>query len=497
MTIPTTLRVPFMYVEFDPSRAFQGPSVLQYQGLLIGQCTSSGTKYNAGEAAVGPFLVRSADQAAQYFGRGSQLHRMAIFWFQNDRLTPLYAIALMDAGAGSPATGSFALTGSATASGTVYAYIDGELVSAGVAAGDTATTIGDALVAAMSDDLPVTAVNVTGTVTFTAKNDGTPGNDIDIRINYNDGEELPAGISCTVTGMAGGATDISLADAIDLFNDEWYQIIVAPYTDTTNIGLIEAELVSRFGYMRMIDGMYVCAKRGTLSQLSAFGNSRNSPHVTCIENGGVTGVGRPTWSCELAAAYGAQLSKEGQADPARPFQRLQMVGVLPASVTERLTVEDRNVLLFDGIATAYTDAGGYVRIERAITMYQTNSAGAADVAYLDVNTLLTLMYMRYDFRNRILTKYARAKLADDTDTNFGPNQQIITPKIGKAEAIAIFRSWQELGLAENIDQFINDLQCYRPDGDPNRLDWVLPPDLINQFRVGAATIQFLLQSPTA
>jgi len=495
MTIPTALRVPFMYVEFDPSRAFQGPSVLQYKGLLIGQCTSSGTKYNVSAAAVGPFLIRSADQAALYFGKGSQIHRMAIFWFQNDRVTPLYAIALNDSASGVPAVGSFAFSGTATAAGEVSAYIDGERISIGVAVGDTAATVATAMVAAMSDSLPVSGVVATATVNLTAKNDGTPGNDIDLRLNYQDGEELPAGITCVVTAMSIGASDIDIADAIDLLADEWYNIIVAPYTDATNLTLIEAELASRFGYMRMIDGLYICSRRGTLSSLSSFGNGRNSPHISCMENGGVTGVGSPTWSCEVAAAYAAQVSKEGQADPARPFQRLQMVGVLPPAVTERFTLEDRNVLLFDGIATCLTDAGGKVRIERAITMYQTNDAGAADIAYLDVNTLLTLMYLRYDFRNRILTKYSRAKLADDTDINFGPNQQIITPKIGKAEAIAIFRSWQELGLVENIDQFTNDLICYRPDSDPNRLDWVLPPDLINQFRVGAATIQFLLQSP--
>ena len=325
MPIPTTLRVPFVYIEFDPSRAFQGPSVLQYNALLIGQCIATGTKYDAGSSAVGPFLVNSADQASLFFGSGSMLHRMFIHWFQNDRITPVYAIALMDAATGVAATGTFAFSGTATANGTIYAYIDGELISVGVTIGDTATTVGDAIVAAMKATLPVTAANVTGTVTFTAKNDGTQGNDVDIRLNYNEGEDLPAGITCTVTGMASGANDIDIQDAIDLFGDEWYQIIVGAYDDATNLALIETEMADRYGYLRMIDGLYVFAKRGTLSALSTFGNTRNSPHVTCMENGGVNGVGSPTWSCELAAAYGAQLSAEGQIDPARPFQRRSLV----------------------------------------------------------------------------------------------------------------------------------------------------------------------------
>ena len=72
----------------------------------------------------------------------------------------------------------------------------------------------------------------------------------------------------------------------------------------------------------------------------------------------------------------------------------------------------------------------------------------------------------------------------------------MTPSLGKAEAILIFRGWQSLGLVENLEQFKNDLTCVRSTVDPNRLDWVLPPDLINRLRVGAADLQFLLQTPS-
>lgn len=495
MSIPTTIRVPFMFVEFDPSRAFQGPSILAYKVLMIGQLLSTGSKYLVGSNAVGPFRVTSADQAGFYFGAGSQIHRMAKFWFANNRVTPMYVIALKDNGS-TKAAGTFAFTGPSTAAGTLYAYVCGELIQVAISVNDSATAIGDNLVAAITAKtyLPVTAVNVTGTVTFTAKNSGTVGNEIDIRINYNEGEILPTGVGCTVTGMAGGSTDPTIQDAINLLSDEWYNIIIGNLTDTTSLTAIENELSSRYGPLRMIDGLYIASKRGTLSALSSFGNGRNSPHVSIISSGGVIGVGGPTWTIEKAAAYGAQLSYEGQIDPARPFQRLQMVGVLAPAVSERFDILERNSLLYDGISTDSITADGRVLIERAITMYQKNDAGADDITYLDVNTMLTLMYLRYDFRTRILNKYPRAKLADD-GVHVAPNQQIITPKIGKAEAVAIFRQWEYAGLVENISQFKNDLICQRSQADPNRLEWVLPPDLINQFMVGAASIQFLLQSP--
>ncbi|MNG29476.1 Phage tail sheath protein [compost metagenome] len=62
----------------------------------------------------------------------------------------------------------------------------------------------------------------------------------------------------------------------------------------------------------------------------------------------------------------------------------------------------------------------------------------------------------------------------------------------KAEALAKFREWEELGLVENIDDFKANLVAERNASDPNRLDVLLPPDLVNQLRIIANKIQFRL-----
>lgn len=488
MTIPTNLRAPILAVGFDSSRAFQGPALLEYQSLLIGGRTTGGT---VAELIIS--RITSADEAGEKFGVGSQLHNMAERWFQNNKFTPTYMVALDDDVAGVPATGTVTFTGTATAAGTIYLYVGGRRITAAVAvddaAADVATTVAAAVTAATS--LPVLPTPAAGVVTLDAKNDGEPGNDIDVRLNYNEGEELPAGITAAIVAMASGATNPDIQSVIDILGDAWYNIIVAPYVDATNLTAIETELADRFGATEMIDGVYFAAKDDTLGNLATFGNGRNSPHVEAAEATDV--ISTPY---ELAAAIAGQVAAEGAADPARPFQTLALQGIVPAPITERFTYTERNSLLFDGIATVQVDQAGVVRIERCITMYQLNDASAADIAYLNVNTLLTLMYIRYDWRAHILTKYPRAKLADD-GVRAAPGQSIMTPKIGKAEALAKFRQWEELGLVENFDQFKNDLTCVRSSTDPDRLEWVLPPDLVNQFRVGGSVIQFLLQSPTA
>lgn len=487
LSIPTNLRVPGVYTEVDNSRASQGPALLPYRGLLIGQKTSAGTV-----EANTPVRVTSVEQAAALAGRGSMLHLMAKAWFENNRFTEVHILALEDAAAGVAAAGAIALGGAPTAAGTLALYIGGKAVRVGVSSGDATTDIAADLAAAINADadLPVTAevdgVD-TSTVNVTFRHKGEVGNALDLRVNYQDGEALPAGLTATITAMAGGTTNPSLDSAIAALGDEWYQVWAFPYTDATSLTAIEDELADRFGPLRMIDGVAITASNASHGGLGTLGEGRNSPHVSIVATNQ-----SPTPVYEYAAAVAAAVAYYGNIDPARPFQTLELKGVLPPAEVDRFTIQERNLLLFGGIATTTVTAGGRVRIERLITTYKENAAGAADTSYLDLNTLLTLMYLRYDFRTYILNKYPRHKLAND-GTRFGAGQAVITPKIGKAEAIAKFRQWENLGLVENITQFKNDLIVERNAQDPNRLDFMLPTDLINQFRVAGVQIGFLLQ----
>jgi phage tail sheath gpL-like len=159
---------------------------------------------------------------------------------------------------------------------------------------------------------------------------------------------------------------------------------------------------------------------------------------------------------------------------------------------KRFTVGDRQSLLYAGIATASIGYDGMVRIERAITTYQKNAWGQADPSYLDVQTPATLQYLVRTLRNAILTKFPRHKLAND-GTRFGAGQAIVTPKILKAELIAQYSGLMDLGMVENIEAFKTFLIVERDTVDPNRVNVLLPPDLVNQLRIFAMLVQFRLQ----
>lgn len=483
--IPGALRVPFVAVEFDSSQASQGPALLAYRALLLGQKTASGTG-----ASNSLHRVTSADELIGLAGRGSMLHRMAIAWFRSNRMTELWVGILADDGAGVTATGTITVTGPATAAGTIALYLGGERITVGVNNADTATTIAAAISAAINAhlDLPVTAAPVAGVVTVTFRHKGLVGNSYNIRHSFQDGEALPAGVGVAIVQLASGTTAPALATLIAAMGDTWYNVIAHPYTDATSLTSIEAELADRFGPMRMIDGIAITSAAGTFATLSTLGAGRNSPHSAIVAQPGETPLTPPM---EFAAEVAAIVARYGAIDPARPFQTLAMVHAQPPAETDLFTLEERNLLLFEGIATTRPAAGDVVQLDRLITTYQTNGAGADDTAYLDVNTLLTLMYLRYSFRVRMQTRYPRHKLAND-GTRFGPGQAVMTPKLGKAEAVSWFRQMEEMGLVENFDQFKTDLVVERNAQDPNRLDFLLPPDLINQLIVQAAKIAFRL-----
>lgn len=490
--IPTALRVPFVTAEFDASRASQGPALLSYRALLIGQRIASGD-------AVADTIVRvtSAEQAALRCGRGSLLHRMAIAWYASNTSTELWLGVLDDDLAAVAAEFEItvddedpSVTG-ASEDGTLALYVGGVRVSVAVATGDTVSDVATAIAAAINadGDLPITATALAGVVTCVFKNSGEAGNDLDLRFNYRDGDETPSGIVVTISASVPGATNPSLTNLIAAMGDTWYHIIGHPYTDSASLDDIETELSSRNGPLRMIDGLAITSAAGTLASLTTLGNSRNSQHSCIVAQAGDAPVTPPY---EFASEAAAIAAKYGAIDPARPMQTLAFANALPpADESSWYTLEERNMLLFDGVATTKVAAGSVMQMERLITTYQTAASGAPDVAYLDATTMLTLMYLRYSFRVRMQAKYPRHKLAND-GTRYGDGQAVITPAIGKAEAVGWFRSMELLGLVEGVDQFKADLVVERNLADVNRLDFLLPPDLINQLIVTAAQFQFRL-----
>ncbi|RJG06248.1 phage tail protein [Noviherbaspirillum cavernae] len=488
---PQNLRVPLFYAEVDNSQAGYFSQTLRT--LIIGQMLPSGVA-----ATNMPQLVSRTDAAKEQFGVGSMLAAMHAKYRANDAFGEVWCLPLAD-GAGAVATGTIGLTGSASKAGTLSAYIGGDRVQVAVAAADTAAAAATALAAAINanSDLPVTAAAAAGAVTVTAKHKGELGNDILLQMNYRGaagGETTPAGLTVVITAMAGGTTTPSLTAGIAAMGDEEFDFIICPYTDSATLDALMAlmnDTTGRWAWNRQIYGHVYAAKRGTFAALQTFGVARNDQHVTVA--GFETGVPNPAW--EYAAAYGARNAVFIAADPARPTQTGELVGILPAPGPNRFIQTERQTLLNSGIATSYV-GGGAVRVERAVTTYQKNAFNQADPSYLDSETMHQLAYILRSLRSAITSKYPRHKLADD-GTRYGAGQAIVTPSVIRGELIAKYAELEEAGIVENAKAFKEHLIVERPSNDPKRLNVLLPPDLVDQLRVFAVLAQFRQQYPAS
>lgn len=490
--IPATVRVPLFYAEMDNSQA--GYFSQNKRTLLIGQKLATGT------AAVNtPMLVSTTDMAKTFFGQGSMLARMHALYRLQDSFGEVWCIAVADAGAGVQASGTITVTGPATAAGTIALYVAGQLVNVGVAANDSANAIAANINTAINAavDLPVTSTVATNVVTLTCRWKGATGNDISILDSFRGSagsQFLPAGVALAYSGggfLTGGATNPTLTGSvITAMGDDEYDFVIHPYTDSTSLDAFQTEFndsVGRWAWSRQVYGHCYTALRGSLSALTTAGALRNDPHHTIA---GID-VDCPNPSWEYAAAYGGANSVCIQVDVARPTQTTPLTGILVPRAGKRFILTELQSLLNYGIATSYV-GGGLLRVQRAITTYQKNSWGQADPSYLDSETLHTLAEITRRLRNRITQKYPRHKLAND-GTRFGAGQAIVTPKVIRGELIAEYADMEEQGLVENAALFAKYLIVERDAGNPNRINVLLPPDLVNQLRIFAMLNQFRLQ----
>jgi phage tail sheath gpL-like len=493
--IPANLRIPLYWVEVDPSMA--GLPTLRQPSLLVGTMIDTGSASPDIAVAVG-----TQAQADEKFGMGSEISRMFKAFFANNFANEVWALPVAEPTGGVAAHGTITVASAPSEAGTIHLYIGGQHVATNVGATDTADEVATAIAAMINADeninLPVTAAAAAAVITLTANWKGVGGNDISVLTNYYGrigGEELPIGLQLTLPGtgfLSGGVGVPDFDTAIINLGDQQFEYVALPFTDSTSLLAWETEYgfsdTGRWGWMRELFGHVFSAKRDTYSNLMTWGETQNSGvlSVMAIE----PGMPHPVY--EITAAYTAKAQRALTNDPARPLQTLSLNSILNAPLHQRFNTLEINSLAGAGFATQKAGTQGNPMISRESTTYQLNLYGMPDDAYELVTTLATLARLMRNQKHAITSKFPRHKLAND-GTRFGPGQAIVTPGIIKAELIAQYQMDEYNGLVEDTNNFKNFLLVERDPNNPNRLNVLYPPDLINQLRIFAVLNQFRLQ----
>jgi phage tail sheath gpL-like len=201
---PSDYRAPFTAVEINFA---QGPSTSSGPGRTV---LYTAPKTSAGSWTAGTVYKVSREQdAIDGAGPGSFLHRLIRLHLLTDKGATIYALPhAASSGAGiATATGTITISGSPTSTGNVSTTVCGEGITTSFTTTDTPTTIAANLVAQINAKtwLPLTAANVAGVVTMTAKTAGASSGDGTVGVlRYRSTPDPGKGITVATSGAALG-----------------------------------------------------------------------------------------------------------------------------------------------------------------------------------------------------------------------------------------------------------------------------------------------------
>jgi phage tail sheath gpL-like len=480
----STWRPSGSFIEFDPSQA--NTATQQQRALIVGQITASGTT-----TANVPFLAYGQAQVNALCGVASMLAQEYAGYRAQDPYGEVWIGPLADNGAGTAGTQTITLTAPATAAGTLALYVMGVSVPVAVASGDIASAIATAIVTAITAAVGIicTAAAVGAVVTVTSNHKGAAAADIDLRVNYRgqaNNETTPAGVTVTIAAGVAGATNPVLTTLLTNCGVQTYDFIAVPYTDATSLTAIEAFLngtAGRWSSIQQLYGHAFTAVRGTVSARGSFGVTRNPEHVSCL---GFYDSPTPAWleSADFAGAHALRI----RANPAQGVAGMAL-GLLPPPIASQDTPSNRNVLLYDGISTYFVDPSGTCRIDRSITMYQTNAGGQPDNSYLNTNLLFQAMYCARYINAQITSQFIQpGKILVANGTPIPLGAPAVTPNGIFQAVVAMYSYLSTQFIVQNPAKFA--ANGYATTGQKGQVLLFCPFDFSDQVIQVASLIQF-------
>lgn len=468
-TIPGSTRKPGVYMEFNTRLAVNTLPGNPQRVLVIGPMLSSGLA-----TPLTPVSVFSDKEADVYFGAGSLAAAMAKAAIDANSYLQLDVIGIAEAegDAGVAAGGSLAITGPATKAGTLSVWIAGEQVAVNVAVGDTPETLIPALVSAMGKK---TGLLVHGAydpekkvLTFAALSKGEWGNGITLSATTT-----ATGLTLTVTQMAGGEMDPDIQPALDAVFAAGHNIIICPFSSDAALAALSEHLTSTGHAMEQRGAVGCAGWTGSLGTGVTLATNVNDGRISIPWYRGSVRL-----PAILAAAYGAVMA--GVEDPARPLNTLPLNGMDVVAMNQREGRNEQENALHNGLTPIEVGPGNTVQIVRAVSTYTVNPQDVEDVSLLDITSIRTLDYTRKACRERISLRFPNEK-----------NTARIRDKV-KSELYDVLLRLDAAEILENVAANKDRLIVQQSGTDVNRVDAVIPADVVNGLHVFAGRIDMIL-----
>lgn len=368
-------------------------------------------------------------------------------------------VYLLDNSTGTAAQGLITFAGTPTNAGSIEVTVGSEIdytFSLSVATTDTPTTIGDALVTAITanPNVPVSAVNATGAVTITADNPGVLGDQIGLQVDAS----AVGGITVSPALSPMGATTAGV-DALSFTNFQAffadtgvrYQTVAWPYSNSiTNMEIISDLLDAKFNVNNdVLDGRAICARTESTESvfttattgLSAGQNSQNMvlfADKTAQElDTAVSKVFSKPAQFELDWIKAAQFSAiralrftpgqdisqyvaassgpldtiGGPALASKPYANTPMPNLPGVDIVDGWTrTEIANLKASGASILGVNSAGNTALVGEVVTTYKTDAAGNPDDSFKYLNYVDTLSTVREYYVNNNRARFNQSRL---------------------------------------------------------------------------------------
>lgn len=482
-TIPGNLVAPIVTFEVNSGGQFENTARL----LLIGHMTAEG----AADVNV-PVACPSTMEGRRLAGRGSMLDDMmrsarAVAPAQEIWLLPVPAPATLN-------VRTLKVDAVPAAGGQGVVEIGGEPVYVEIGAGDTATAVAAALVAAINGyynpfneaSLPFTAAvdGVDDTMAvLTARHGGVAYNDVDIHVPVLSGGNAFTG-NLTAAVTTPGAGDPDLSAGLAALGDDPFDWIVSPFSDDTNVGRYKAllsDLAGRWAWNRQIYGHVFYPFTATIGDMTTHGLAQDDRHISVIARPAAASIPEPgwVWAMRIAGRIAPWLSDGANGNVSRNQSGLDTGLKPPRDRSKSYDYATRDALLRSGASTWKVDNAGRVLIDKIITTQRTTN-GVTDTTFRDIQKIGQLVYALRRFRTDLTIEHGQRAIADDNPGNLG---SISTPADIKGTFIHSYQAMVLSGVLENANQAAEMIDVRRDTDNPNRVNILAPIDAVNPLDI--------------
>ena len=276
--LPSTVRRPGRFHEFDLTSSAQSLAPLPNRVLLVGMMNAAGT-------ATADAFVQITDElnSDASFGVGSELAlmvRKALETGRNIGFQPeIWASPIAEPGGGTAATYTLTFVGDATGAGDVVFRVGEKTFRAGVSVGDTVTEMALAVVAAIEASLelvPVTVAAAVGVVTLTLNYKSVNGNDLKVIVD-------DVGLTGTALTAAAAVAGVGVSDpttALDNSLAKYFEVKAIANHLVADVTLLKSHLDDAWAADEKRWCFGFIGENGTLATANGLATPANDERLT-------------------------------------------------------------------------------------------------------------------------------------------------------------------------------------------------------------------------